>query len=679
MITNSVLVCFIISATALGLSLFMSVMSLLRNVTRAEDKRSIFSINPYKWIMLGFSISATVMFLPIYFNDYFSIEATGGESVIVRGIKTFFMSVHNTIRLFIVDGDFEIIKDTISDPAKVDATLGTICSTYASVLFIIAPVLTAGFILSFVKEATALFRYHLPVKSNIYIMSELNESSIALAEDIVRQEAERAGESVDIEASLYDEAERENYVKCKKTTIVFTEVFERDDELSFELINRAKKIGAICVRRSITDINLKKTRGIKRKLYFISENFDENTDQALNIIRRCAKDKTGRINNKNTEFYIFSDTVESEILTNTIDNGNMKVRCVRMSQYFAVETIKNYSIFKNAILRDGVKNINIVLIGAGSYGTELLKAILWCGQMPGYKLTVHVFDRDDNYEDKLRNVAPEIVLYNGVEKEGEPYYNIVFHSSTPADTVALTDELAKLTDVTDVFIALGNDELNIATALKARIQFGRNNMATGENIPHIQAIVYSTIKNRMLSGGMLSIDGKPYGIDFIGSMESRYSQNFVERREIERYGFASHIAWAVNSGRNKPEEERIREIRDSEAKFNKYEYHRRSSIAEAVHTLHYHEIFKDDPERRANDELIAICEDVRWKVYMRCEGYVSSPEAAVREKRTDHIARMHYRLFEELVLDSEDYEKSRMVKTTIINKKNKRNETANET
>lgn len=675
MITNSIIVCFAISALALGVSIAMSVMSLLRNVTRAEDKWSVFSINPYKWLMLGFCISATVMFLPIYFYDYFSVES---EGVIVSAIKTFFMSVHNTIRLFIVDGDFEIIKNTISDPAKVDAAVGTVCSTYASVLFIIAPVLTAGFVLSFVKEAAALFRYHLPVKSNIYIMSELNESSIALAEDIVRAEAERAKEEIDTGAALYDDAERENYVKCKKNTIVFTEVFERDDELSFELINRAKKIGAICVRRSITEIDLKKTRGIRRKLYFLSENEDENTDQALTIIRRYGKDKTGRINNKHTEFYIFSDTVESEILTNTIDNGEMKVRCVRMSQYFAVETIKNYSIFKNAIERDGVKNINIVLIGAGSYGTELLKAICWCGQMPGYRLTVHVFDREDNYQEKLRNVAPELVLYNGVEKEGEPYYNMVFHNNTAADTVALTDELAKLTDVTDVFIALGNDELNIATALKARVQFGRNNMATGENIPNIQAIVYSTIKNRMLSGGMLSIDGRPYGIEFIGSMESRYSQNFVERREIERYGFASHIAWAVNSGRNKSPEEREREIRESEAKFNKYEYHRRSSIAEAVHTLHYHEIFKDDPTRRANDELIAICEDIRWKVYMRCEGYVSSPEAKVREKKNDHIARMHYRLFEELVLDAEDYEKSRVVKTTIINKKNKGNEASNE-
>ena len=119
MITNSIIICFAISALALGISLFMSVASLLRNVTRAEDKKSIFSINPYKWLMLGFCISATVMFLPIYFNDYFSIEATGGEGVIVRGIKTFFMSVHNTIRLFIVDGDFEIIKETISNPEKV--------------------------------------------------------------------------------------------------------------------------------------------------------------------------------------------------------------------------------------------------------------------------------------------------------------------------------------------------------------------------------------------------------------------------------------------------------------------------------------------------------------------------------------------------------------------------------
>ena len=91
--------------------------------------------------------AATVLFLPIYG------EIFAGEPL--RWLKVLLLSVHNTIRLFIVDGEFTIVTDYLT------ADNGWIFTPYSvlfAALFVAAPLLTFGVVLKVrrIEEVRAL-------------------------------------------------------------------------------------------------------------------------------------------------------------------------------------------------------------------------------------------------------------------------------------------------------------------------------------------------------------------------------------------------------------------------------------------------------------------------------------------------------------------------------------------
>ena len=89
-------------------------------------------------------------------------------------------------------------------------------------MYIATPAFTAGVVLSFCKGDSALIKFSLYPRSDIYILSELNEKSIILAQYILTNKLDK-----------------------RKLLVVFTDVFEKDEESNFELISQAKRLGAI--------------------------------------------------------------------------------------------------------------------------------------------------------------------------------------------------------------------------------------------------------------------------------------------------------------------------------------------------------------------------------------------------------------------------------------------------
>ena len=67
--------------------------------------------------------------------------------------------------------------------------------------------------------------------NEIYIFPELNEKSLALATDIKQSH--------------------------RTAKIVFADVFENNDEVTYELIERARELGAICFKKDILAVNFK--------------------------------------------------------------------------------------------------------------------------------------------------------------------------------------------------------------------------------------------------------------------------------------------------------------------------------------------------------------------------------------------------------------------------------------
>ena len=607
----AIIVVLCISICLVALSIVLGRLLYSKNLKKHKDisTRRSYVLTPFQIFLLGFFLSAFVLFIPIYFYDYFATD-----SGFVRGIKTILLSIHNTIRLFILDGDFEIIKNAV-DVNTVGDNLANVFTTYSAIIFVMAPVVTAGVVLSFFKNVSASVKYFCAPKADIYVMSELNDRSIALAQDILT-----------------------NPTVLGKKLVIFTDVFEKEEEEKSELIEQARRLGAICFKKNITDINLKpNAKGITRKFYFVGDDEDANLRQSLVMIARCRENEV--FNTSNTQFFVLSNSVESETLLNSADKGNMRVRRMSLARNLAIDTLQKRSIFEKAVVKGEEKLINIVIVGLGGYGQEFFKTISWCGQMKGYKLNIHLFDMIEDIESQIRGFAPEVVEYNHKKIEGEPFYDIYYHNAMDVKSQEFLEELSLIDNITTVYVTLGDDELNIETAMRIRMILARK----GNNDADIMAIVYSSIKNETIKqNGIKDVSGNDYAIDFIGSMEERYTLNFIEQNELEQEGLRIHLSWS-----NTVEEKKANELL-----YEKYEYNRRSSMAQALHGQYREKLgLKDSANVTEREDR--VMEHNRWNAYMRAEGYVYG-------SKKNHVARTHTDLvpFDSLTKSKQELDKT---------------------
>lgn len=531
-------------------------------------------------------VSAAVLFFPIYG------EIFAGEPF--WPLKMLLLSIHNTIRLFIVDGEFTIITDYI------DISEGWIFTAYtvlASVIFVLAPMLTFGVVLSFFKNLSAYRRYLFCYFHDMYIFSELNEKSLALAGSIYRNDRRRR--------------------------IVFTDVFEDNDEESYELVERARELDAICFKKDIQVVDFR-FHSKKKALYFftIGEDESENINQSLKLIP-AFRDR------EHTHLYVFSTRADSELLLTSVDKGAVRVRRINDVRCLINRLLydKGAEIFEGAVgAGDGIRDIAAVIVGMGQHGTAMVKALSWFCQMDGYRINIDVFDREELAEERFQAQCPELMSgeYNGVDIPGEAQYRIRIHAGIEVETKRFADEIRKLEQATYVFVALGTDEANIREAAYLRMLFEQKRVK-----PVIQAVVYNSDEREALTG-ITNYQGQPYDIDFIGDLATGYSEKVIMDSELEAEALQRHLKWG------------------EEEEFWKYEYNYRSSIASAIHMKAREWCGIPGAGKKEEDltgeerHIIEMLEHRRWNAYMRSEGYIysGSPDKGSR----NDLGKMHHDL-----------------------------------
>lgn len=592
-------ICFFISLIVLICSVMGSII-----MSKSRYRRSII-FQPSNFLFVGVVISATILFFPIYANTFKNSRCGILETILI--------AIHNTIRLFIVDGEFDFITSNINE---LPDWLARAYTSLFSVLFVLAPILTFGFVLSFFKNILAYKKYITHFYSDAYIFSELNEKSIALAKSLSKN-------------------------KSKHRLFVFTDVFSNEEEECYELIDQAKEIGAICFKKDIVAIDFS-FHSKKRMLNFfaIGRDESENLSQAIKLI-------TNRKYGTNTNLYVFSSQVESELLLTHAfgrsEKSGIKVRRINDVQSLILRTLYDSGyekLFKTAY-DSGKKNkeINAIVLGMGQHGTEMIKALSWCCQMDGYNISINSFELDEQADTKFKAQCPELMdeTHNGkFNSDGDANYLINIHSNCDITTYEFETEISSLPRTTYVFIALGNDSLNITTAIKVRTFFERLGYE-----PAIQAIVSNTEK-KMALDDIKNFKGQNYNIDFIGDIQSSYSEKVILDLDVENEALKRHLKWG------------------SEEEFWQYNYNYKSSVASAIHRKLKFEcgikgIDKKTSDRN-NDELWAIrkLEHRRWNAYMRSEGYVYG--GTVENRGRNDLAKTHNCLvpFDELPLKDQE-------------------------
>lgn len=569
----------------LGISAVVFIAMLTFAFIRAKSKYKIGRIlDPTRIIFIGVVLSAIFLFIPVYWNVFKNNDCGVFETILI--------AVHNTIRLFIVDGEFTFVTESLKG---IPNGLFKLYTVYFSVIFVLAPILTFGFVLSFFKNLSAYKQFISHYRSNAYIFSDLNEESLALAIDL--------------------------YKNDEKRLLVFTNVFDADTGEESKLIEKAKELKAVCFKKEITTISFSHSKKSFMNFFLIGKDSSENTIKSLKIIEKFN-------HRKKTNVYVFTDKIESEMmLINCLKEGSeIRVRRVNKTQSLVLHNLyKNgfENIFKTAAPgSDGIKHINAVILGLGHYGTEMLKALSWFTQMDGYLAEIDVFDKDKNAESKFRSECTELMEFSGkLDIKGETRYIINIHSGIDVETIEFDKIIASLPSCTYAFVSLGEDGKNIKAAVKLRTLFEK-----AEHRAEIQSIVYNTpTKNALIE--TTNFKGQKYNIDFIGDIESFYSENMILNSEIENQALLRHKKWG------------------NEDDFWLYNYNYKSSVASVIHrrmkVLCEIPGIDKNPDERTGEELWAIrtLEHKRWNAYMRSEGY--SYGGTIEKSGRNDLAKKH--------------------------------------
>lgn len=587
---------------------------------KIDHSKRTFSVTVFYTV--GVFIATVLVFIPVYYIYY----NFGDQYSFIRPLL---LSFHNALRVFILDGEFDIVKNAVEGFCT---PLRVIFSSYCAILYVLAPVLTFSTVLSFFKNFKSEIRYKFCGKKKIFVFSELNEGSLALAKNI-----------------------------CKKfsysdSVIIFTDVYEQNEEKNHELTLEAYNINAICLKKDVTHLDISSKKG-NVEIFLIGENESENVSQASLLTERFNNENK----KQNIKIFVFAKGKESGYIIDSLnydallnraagagfDDSTFKIRRVNTIKQLVWRTIPRMNLFECG----DDKTISVMIAGIGSFGTEFFKMIVWYCQMEGYSLELNIFDKcmktdiDErcSIESVLARQCPELFQKNPCYDDGDASYDIkcfdgIDFSNNSFEKLWDNPEFSeRLKKTSFVVVALGNDDTNIETAVYLRSLFDRKNSIVAskdiyadKECPSIYSVVYDGVKSGTIKNGgdefLKNYKAIPYHINFIGSIEQQYDYDNIYDFNLEMSAYQYHVEWMkvgnelVEKAREMHydlsklpgiDSETLENLRKADSDYEHYEYYRLSSMAKAIHK-------RIVLNRCGTAKKI---EHRRWNAYMRTEGY----------------------------------------------------------
>ncbi len=631
---NGWLACGLLIATVA----FAIIWGIIISAKHKKDRK----ITPIRILFVGTFIAAVFYFLPLVQEI---ISRQGEREFWFDSVLT---SMQFAFRLFILDGEILWILDeelsVLSDPA-----VKSFYTLVGSSLYVLAPIFTFSFVLTFFNNLFAKLRYFFSGFCHTHVFNELNEKSIALATDLKKQ-------------SFWN-------------VIVFTDISDKVREEKMELVEDAHMLGAILFNKDFDSIKFRGRLSFRKlNFYLISEDEQKKLRHAEVIMKN--------FDYKNVELRLFSSDIRSQLLMDSFDPQEMRV--IRIDD---IQTLVYHNLYTHGkMLFDRARKVNgeqdkvisAVIVGLGLYGREMLKALTWFCQLEGYKLKITAFDSDKDAEAKFKYMCPELMddKYNGASPkyervDGEPYYEIKIEGGVDVSTPDFKDKLKSITDASYIFVCLGTDEINLKTAVEIRTICENVDYGAGEHKPDIETVIYDSKLARSLRTtweaieknnveGVTNFKNKPYNILITGDLNSFYSVSTLIDSKLIAAGFDVQLGYDSNNDPIKKKDPVI--IKKAERTFWKYEYNYNSSTAQAIHLKlrsdmgcprqtitdeEWKNMYKADKIAYANPEHI------RWSAYMRTRGY--SKTDTYNENERNDLGRRHH----DLVPTSKLYDKEK--------------------
>jgi len=581
------------------------------------------------------------IFLHRYIVGFYEVILSNSESLINTGysrIDEVFNSLIRTMQTFSLDenyfGSIVIGKKLFFNEFN-SRFLSEFYGLFASVLNICAPIISGAIILGILTSLFPRMKlFFMPFREK-YVFSELNDRAICLAEDIIKETGNNK----------------------KQPLIIFTDAYiDYNSEAISELLQRAKDIGAICIKDDLLEISFLYVKD----LHFIL--IDKEDINNIHSLIALVTENIERFKNK-CHIYVFSQNPEaSSIVKKLIKDYNLETSeiIIKLIQEY---TGIVYNLFNDVplyypLLAKGLSNYSekkeliVTIIGGGKIGMEVFLGTYWCAQMLDCKLRINVITKKaKKFKAKINYINREILL-SGVDRQeflrvfpnqdiyAEPYASFSFYS-TDVESDGLFSILDKKDTtgfsllLSDYFIiALGTDNLNITTAdnldRKIRREALNERRDLNELINKKPVIAYSVYDSKINEelNKTNSQDDYTY-LHAFASLKKIYSCKNIFMNNVKE------LAYDINKKHNKTDE----------AKFLKDEYNWWSSIARTFHlnykvfsifellesTKKHKDVTEEERkkyweivhEKEAINIRLSWLEHRRWNAFMRTKGFTA--------------------------------------------------------
>ena len=521
----------------------------------------------------------------------------------------------NTLQVISLDADYlmfyELVQEGIRNPV--------IANLYMAVLGLIHFLLP---LISAVTAVTVIFRCFASLqvwmancrRRTVYVFSEMNERSLRLAKEL----------------------------RGQRCDIIFAGCGEHD------LGSRIKQYaGYILKEEKITELDIRSKKGKQVYYFCISEDEDEALSFALLFLERGAA--LPEELQADTHIYLFSKSADYSAMVDSVVKGRLDVRLINEDEIRAYDLMDRHPLYESA--DDG--RIRVLLYGFWAERPGLLKAMLWCGQLPGLKLELHVAGQGiDGEVEQLKLKYP--CFFSGE-------YAVYFHSC--ASEYELQNVLRESCKRPTYIVVSGeNDNDTIEKAMWLRRWYYLSDR-TFTMCPPIYAQIDDSRKFRMVER-LRTAESNPdrqvsYDITPFGSLDALYTSHNLVNSDLEKLSRNVHLAYEeiFSTG----------EINVGEAleRYNIFEVNKRSNRANALHIryklyllgLDYtaEETPKESAERAAEGsakevcladhldeavlERLAVSEHQRWMAFLESEGWIPAAMEDVEAYRSRGLSR----------------------------------------
>ncbi|MGN0649639.1 MAG: hypothetical protein ACI4KM_04315 [Oscillospiraceae bacterium] len=604
-------------------------------------------------LIAGMYAAMVLMFIPLFYCSY----ELGDNFGIIR---PFLLSALCSIKVFILESDYDMIVEAA---AWLNEPLRILYTGYAAFMLIAAPFVTLGSVLALLQGFTNSIRFRLCRRRPMYIMSDLNENSLALAEDITQR------------------------FKAQRPMIVFAETMAQDDEHT-ELLSAAKAMGAIVLKKDISQLKLQNKKA-PVEIFLIGEDESDNVQKAADITNRLCREKS----NRNIKIFAFSakecgahiiNSLKYTELLGYLDKPEEIRACCSLppteakkgiqaiyaqSEGFRlrrVDTVKNL-VMSEIIRMDPLsiakdKKLSVLIVGFGRVGKEFFRKISWYCSVCGYSLEFNIVDI---MGEKGGNAIESVIgrafpaLLEDISDKGYTYSVRCFSGIDSANNdlrelIEKGDNAQRLKRTNLAIVCTGDDDRNIETAVYLREIFDRvqrpdRPASTGLKPEDETVRIYAFVRDQDSYTdlcGLINCEGTPYNITMIGSTRSRYSHSNIYDSATEAEALNYHIGWIIDDNDYRSNPAQTAEKLLSELKrYEQFEYYRESSISRAVFSDMLFSKFTMDCESHEPHRQVMPAkwfedtEHLRWNAYMRGSGFEYGEPRSFRAKRHKSIVR----------------------------------------